>query len=1131
MCGIIAVLRGPDHTQSLSAEDVLSRLATAVETLRSATDDINQLSTKTLEAAELLASIDQTLRTVPGVRLLVFDRATALAFEGQLRQAADALGAIDNQLDEFTDDLEQVNSSLIAVRDSLWAIERDRLRTAEAIIDLASGTPEPDSLTGLLSIQTALSALDRLEVRGRDSAGIEIFIADHALPPAALHGDRFNDPVLQSGAIRDCDSHIAFVYKNASEIGELGDNTNVIRSAIRDDELLHQAMAAPLAQVIVVGHTRWASVGVISEANAHPVDSQQMTTNDHPHVAAVLNGDIDNYMDLTELRNLEISPEITTDAKIIPTLLSSQLVRTPNQIEAFRTTVSTFEGSMAIVSHNADQPHKLSLALRGSGQALYVGLADNSYVVASEPYGVVEEANQWIRMDGERPADPQHPITSAGQIVELDGEHAGSLAGITRLAYDGTQLPVDPAEITKADITTRDIDRGDAPHYLLKEIQEAPESVQKTLRGRILESDNKLKVQLGSDTIPEAIHNAFHDKQIKRVVAIGQGTAAVAARAIPQFLTPLLKGQEITVEAQLATELSGFLMAEDMSDTLVIAVSQSGTTTDTNRTVDLIRQRGGHIIAIVNRRGSDLVAKSHGVLYTSDGRDVEMSVASTKAFYAQVAASVLLSSALANLIDEERDQTNVLSALRALPEAMRQVLVTRPAIASAAQRHAPQKRYWAVVGNGPNRIAANEIRIKLSELCYKAIPEDGTEDKKHIDLSSEPLIFVCATGLSGSNIDDVAKEIAIYRAHKATPIVVASEGDTRFEPAAELLNVPQLHPSLDFILATMVGHLFGYEAALAIDNQALPLRQMRSTLDNIIAKGTLPDGAFEELQDEIALPAGLFLDELRSSGYDGHLEASTAAKVVTILRYVTGVASLDSYQIEVGKVGRPGVVIDDLNAALTKAIDELTRPIDAIKHQAKTVTVGISRTDETLLQSVLAKAALAAGTPRDRLSYRGLRTLAALDASVAEITGWTRYRIEGDVTQDATIQVIDRGGIASGIASRTDSDPSLRGGKHRAAFEKEITVGVGSDGRSVIHVPEVKDNQTTGLTLLHCRFHDQLPTPAIRAVLQGYRGRYGALKDAVTESHPSFRDDILATIDVVELLTRPVYVLAEHWTS
>ena len=85
--------------------------------------------------------------------------------------------------------------------------------------------------------------------------------------------------------------------------------------------------------------------------------------------------------------------------------------------------------------------------------------------------------------------------------------------------------------------------------------------------------------------------------------------------------------------------------------------------------------------------------------------------------------------------------------------------------------------------------------------------------------------------------------------------------------------------------------------------------------------------------------------------------------------------------------------------------------------------------------------------------------------------------------------------------------------------------------RDSIHIPEVKDNQTTGLTLLHCRFHERLPTTTIRAVMHGYRGRYGALKDAVTESEPSFRDDILATLDVVELLTRPVYVLAEHWAS
>ena len=94
---------------------------------------------------------------------------------------------------------------------------------------------------------------------------------------------------------------------------------------------------------------------------------------------------------------------------------------------------------------------------------------------------------------------------------------------------------------------------------------------------------------------------------------------------------------------------------------------------------------------------------------------------------------------------------------------MQEVLERRPAIALAAQRHALARRSWAVVGNGINRVAAEEIRIKLSELCYKSISCDITEDKKHIDLSAEPMILVCAAGLHGSNADDVSKEIAIYR--------------------------------------------------------------------------------------------------------------------------------------------------------------------------------------------------------------------------------------------------------------------------------------------------------------------------------------------------------------------------------
>ena len=279
---------------------------------------------------------------------------------------------------------------------------------------------------------------------------------------------------------------------------------------------------------------------------------------------------------------------------------------------------------------------------------------------------------------------------------------------------------------------------------------------------------------------------------------IGQGTAAVAGQAVADAITHLLPEDRLSVRALPATELSGFHLRPDMSDTLVVAISQSGTTTDTNRTVDLARGRGATVVSVVNRRGSDLVSKSDGVLFTSDGRDIEMSVASTKAFYSQVAAGFLLAVALRQAITDDRldaEGTRLLEALRELPAAMEIVLAGRAAIAETAARLAPKRRYWAVVGNGVNRVAAAEIRIKLSELCYKSIACDATEDKKHIDLSAEPLILVCAAALSGSTLADVAKEVAIYRAHKAMPVVIATEGAAGFERRRGRALGPALPPA------------------------------------------------------------------------------------------------------------------------------------------------------------------------------------------------------------------------------------------------------------------------------------------------------------------------------------------------
>jgi glucosamine--fructose-6-phosphate aminotransferase (isomerizing) len=448
-------------------------------------------------------------------------------------------------------------------------------------------------------------------------------------------------------------------------------------------------------------------------------------------------------------------------------------------------------------------------------------------------------------------------------------------------------------------------------------------------------------------------------------------------------------------------------------------------------------------------------------------------------------------------------------------------------VIAEAARLAPSRRYWAVVGNGPNRIAAQEIRIKLSELCYKSIACDATEDKKHIDLSSEPLILVCAAGLSGATADDVAKEVAIYRAHKAAPIVIATDGEDRFGAALKVIHVPAVHPTLAFVLASMVGHLFGYEAALSIDAQARPLREVRAAIEEAVSVDSLD--LLDWLGPRVLAAAQPFFAGLAAGAYDGHLEASTAVRAAGLLRYASGLAPMETYEQEYGKVGGPPALIEDLTAAVSLAIDELTRPIDAIKHQAKTVTVGISRSEESVLGLALVRGLLATGARRDHLSYRTLRSLAALDPAVEEVVGYTRYVIEGTVPGPATIHVVDRGGVALGLRSRTDANPMLRGTKHRAAEEREVTVARGHDGRTLILVPELKDNQVTGLDLLHVRFFAALPAAEARGVLTGYRNRYAAIVDAVTEVEPEFDDGLLAETPMFDLLSQPVYVLAERW--
>jgi glucosamine--fructose-6-phosphate aminotransferase (isomerizing) len=1129
MCGIIGVLSRPSSRPVPSADTLVELLDRAVS------------APSLTEMAAVVSDVDELLKGLPGVQALSGSPQLVTAIVARLDQLDAGVEAADRELESgrlAAEDIEARSAEVIAARDALWSVRRDRLRTAAAVEALAGRDAGVAALAAYLQVQQALSALDRLEVRGRDSAGIHLYVWHHGLSVddpavAALLHQRVADPLFQNGSVRIAGQCLSFVYKAAAEIGELGDNTRALRQAIAEDRLLRMALSVPDARAAVVGHTRWASVGIISEPNCHPLNSEELESSaadQQCYVVAALNGDVDNHADLKVEHQLRLATPITTDAKVIPALMARHALHTHGDLtEAFRRTVSSFEGSVAIAAAAADVPNRLFLALRGSGQALYVGLADDCYIVASEPYGVVEETPHYVRVDGETAA----PSGSRGQVFVLDGDHAGTLQGIHRAAYDGSVLPVGEHDVATAQVTTRDIDRGDAPHFLLKEITEAPASMHKTLRGKVVERHGVLHAAVGERALPPSIAARLADGSIDKIRVIGQGTAAVAGRSMAAVLDTLCEGA-LDVDPITATELSGFGLRLDMSDTLVVAVSQSGTTTDTNRTVDLARGRGAAVLAIVNRRNSDLTDKADGVMYTSDGRDVEMSVASTKAFYAQVAAGALLACAIAEAagVGDTRRRHELLDSLRALPEAMRGVLANRAEIADVARRLAPSKRYWAIVGNGANTVAAQEVRIKLSELCYKSIACDVTEDKKHIDLSSEPLILVCAAGLVGSTADDVAKEVAIFRAHKATPIVVATEGDNRFTAAAAVIGVPVVDPALGFVLSAMVGHLFGYEAALAIDASALPLREAREVVETALAASTDGDAVMRYVREHVAQPAERFFGGLRSGLYDGHLEASTAVRVVGVLRDLLADHPLEAFQRSTGKVATPAVLIDDLTAALTKGVEELTRPVDAIKHQAKTVTVGISRSDEGVLDRALVQQVLAAGAPRDRISYRTLKVLADLDPAVAEVVGYTRYAIDGDPARDAHISIVDRGGLSREVHSRVERNTSLVGTKRRVASEREVLVARGrSDGRTVVFVPEVKGATCTGITLLHVRFHERLPADVMRGVLQGYDRRYDRLVDWVSETEGAFRDSLLAELPVADLLINPISDTADHWRS
>ncbi len=1135
-------------------------------------------SDRYLDGTDALAGMEQAIQDLKRddvFERLFFDSDRTARMKALAREInaclAEEESVLEANADRFTTgDLEIINSRLVQVKDIGWALEKDLLDNIQRICGLA-GAKHPREIPSAAfgkyrKINFLLNCLDRLEVRGRDSAGIQLSftlgspddLADvlGRLQEKGIREDFTQRAVagdLANGSIRVTEGlpRLSFTYKTASIIGELGRNIRELRKTVADDAVFREFASGSAILETALAHTRWASVGSITEDNCHPVNNYTLDGHikNFPAygegawtISAVLNGDVDNYPDLR--RRIEngaerIAPELTTDTKIIPLQIERYLMEGCDLTEAFRRAAGDFEGSHAIAMVSNLEPSRIFLALKGSGQTIYVGIAPDRYLFSSELYGLVEETPLFIQMDGEKLSIPEDP-GSAGQIIVLDQDTAGGVSGIKSFYYNGAALDWQPSDIRKAEMTTRDIDRGAYPHFFLKEINESVQSVHKTLLGKYrirAGEDGRRQVffNLDADIVPDKIRTALGNDGIRRIVVIGQGTAAVAGAAVADALERYLQGARIKIEAKIASELSGFYLTDLLQDTLVIPITQSGTTTDTNRAVAMAVERGSPVIAIVNRRQSDITGKSDGVFYTSDGRDIEMSVASTKAFYSQIVAGNILGLYFAQLLKTMSDD-RIADALRSLEQApamMKRVLDRREALRQSALNLASRKKYWAVVGSGPNKAAADEIRIKLSELCYKTISSDVVENKKHIDLSAEPLIIVCAAGSPEAVTGDIVKDVAIFKAHKAGVIVFADENEERFDPIADaVIPIPRAEMPIPVILNTLAGHLWGYYAACLIDEEALFFREFRSRLnDPVTDAGKRPLPFYEKIADRQFRHMITDFTSALHRRLNGHgfsmTGVNTIADMVLLLKYVVGKIPLeDFWQDFPDQAVSP---VDRLDICLGHAIDELSRPIDAIRHQAKTVTVGTSRKEQPP-EGIVFQLLKELNFSLRLLTGRNIIAVRTIQKAVSAVRGYTLYAVNNldadGVPQDAsTIAIVNRGGIAVGMKSRVERSSLLMGAKRTIVSMGHVYAGRGkTDGAPIIIVPLLGEGPgVRNLLLVHILYNETLSLPDKIAVL-GYR--FNDIRNLINEYNLPWSDRYLESISLESLFSEPVEIIA-----
>ena len=406
--------------------------------------------------------------------------------------------------------------------------------------------------------------LDRLEVRGRDSAGLHVLVRGHGLD---LVGRRRAAPCSTTGspircsATAPCGSPTAtscFVYKAAAEIGELGDNTAVLRAAIAADEPAAPGAAGARCRggrrrPHPLGQRRHHQPG--QRPPAQQRGGGRVANGPAPYVIGALNGDVDNHADLKAAHGLRVAAEITTDAKVIPTLVGRRLADGDRPRRVVPLDGRRLRG---LGGHRRPRRRRSR-----PGAARPAGIGPGALRRAGR--GLLHRRLRALRPRRGDVALRAHGRRDAGQPRQPDRQPGpGARARRRRSPASSPASSASPTtarrcrsatgDVVTAQITTRDIDRGEHAHFLLKEIGEAPASFRKTLRGKLVDD----VVELGRRGAAAGVRARLADGSIRQVIAIGQGTAAVAAQSLAAFLTELRRRDAVRVDALPATELSGF---------------------------------------------------------------------------------------------------------------------------------------------------------------------------------------------------------------------------------------------------------------------------------------------------------------------------------------------------------------------------------------------------------------------------------------------------------------------------------------------------------------------------------------------------------------------------------------------